>query len=166
MQRRSFKLGLAAGLMVLSIASNPGFADKPDWAGGGKPGKGAAGGQGAYPERGDPPDGPGVSVSLRFEARQRSIARSYYHEEFSRGHCPPGLAKKHNGCMPPGLARKWGVGRPLPRDVVYYELPHALMVELGVPPAGYRYVRVASDILMIAVGSMMVVDAIEDLARQ
>ena len=24
--------------------------------------------------------------------------------------CPPGLAKKHNGCMPPGLARKSGAG--------------------------------------------------------
>jgi hypothetical protein len=23
-----------------------------------------------------------------------------------RGRCPPGLAKKHNGCMPPGQARK------------------------------------------------------------
>jgi hypothetical protein len=24
----------------------------------------------------------------------------------SGGRCPPGLAKKHNGCMPPGLAKK------------------------------------------------------------
>jgi hypothetical protein len=22
-------------------------------------------------------------------------------------HCPPGLAKKHNGCMPPGLAKRY-----------------------------------------------------------
>ena len=25
---------------------------------------------------------------------------------YGRGGCPPGLAKKHNGCMPPGQARK------------------------------------------------------------
>jgi hypothetical protein len=27
-----------------------------------------------------------------------------------RGGCPPGLAKKNNGCMPPGQARKLGRG--------------------------------------------------------
>jgi hypothetical protein len=26
------------------------------------------------------------------------------------GGCPPGLAKKHNGCLPPGQARKLGRG--------------------------------------------------------
>jgi len=25
---------------------------------------------------------------------------------YGRGGCPPGLAKKHNGCMPPGQAKK------------------------------------------------------------
>jgi len=28
----------------------------------------------------------------------------------SRGWCPPGLAKKHNGCMPPGQAKKARIG--------------------------------------------------------
>jgi hypothetical protein len=30
------------------------------------------------------------------------------------GGCPPGLAKKHNGCMPPGQARKQAQDRRLP----------------------------------------------------
>jgi len=38
-------------------------------------------------------------------------------------------------------------------------------VRLGTPPAGYKYVRVAADILLIAVGTSMVIDAIEDLGR-
>jgi Ni/Co efflux regulator RcnB len=38
-------------------------------------------------------------------------------------------------------------------------------VRIGLPPKGYRYVRVANDILMIAIGTNMVVDAIEDLMR-
>ena len=29
----------------------------------------------------------------------------------SAGGCPPGLAKKHNGCTPPGQARKLGRGQ-------------------------------------------------------
>ena len=101
----------------------------------------------------------------QFDDRHRVMVRDYYQEQFHHGRCPYGLAKKHNGCMPPGQARKWRVGRPLPREVIFYNLPERLVVELGPPPSGYRYVRVASDILLIAVGTGMVIDAIEDLGR-
>jgi hypothetical protein len=77
----------------------------------------------------------------------------------------PGLAKKHNGCMPPGQAKKWVIGRPLPRDVIFYDLPPAVAINIGPPPIGYRFVRVASDILMISIGTGMVIDAINDLGR-
>lgn len=101
----------------------------------------------------------------RFEDRQQSIVRSYYGDEFRGGRCPPGLAKKNNGCMPPGQAKKWHMGRPLARDVVYYEVPRPLVLKIGAPPSGHKYVRVAGDILMIAIGTGMVVDAIQDLGR-
>lgn len=100
-----------------------------------------------------------------FEEGQQIVIREYYEQEFHSGHCPPGLEKKNNGCMPPGQAKKWGVGRPLPSDVVYYELPESVIVRLGPPPIGHKYVRVAGDILMIATGTAMVVDAIQDLSR-
>ena len=67
--------------------------------------------------------------------------------------------------MPPGQAKKWRMGHALPRDVVYYPVPNSVSVQIGLPPAGYQYVRVAADILMIAVGTRLVVDAIEDLGR-
>ena len=57
------------------------------------------------------------------------------------------------------------MGRPLPKGVVYYDVPPQVVVSLGPPPTGHRYVRVAADILMIAVGTGMVVDAIQDLGR-
>jgi Ni/Co efflux regulator RcnB len=44
-------------------------------------------------------------------------------------------------------------------------LPRSVVLTLGVPPSGYRYVRVAADILLIAVGTSIVVDAIENLVR-
>ena len=81
------------------------------------------------------------------------------------GKCPPGLAKKGNGCMPPGQAKKWAMGRPLPRDVAYHDLPRDLLIRLPAPPVGHRYVQVAGDVLLIAVGSSMVVDAIQDILR-
>lgn len=54
-----------------------------------------------------------------FGDRDYVAVHDYYAESGRGGHCPPGLAKKNNGCMPPGQARKWAVGRPLPRDVTY-----------------------------------------------
>jgi hypothetical protein len=106
-----------------------------------------------------------LNVNLGFGDRERLIVRDYYGAEYRRGHCPPGLAKKRNGCMPPGIAKQWRKGYPLPPDVVYYDLPPQLVLDIGVPPKGYKYVRVAADILMIAVGTAIVVDAIEDLSR-
>lgn len=37
--------------------------------------------------------------------------------------CPPGLAKKNNGCLPPGQARKLGIGDRLPAFLSGYNVP-------------------------------------------
>lgn len=104
-------------------------------------------------------------AGVYFADQHRSYIRDYHDHEHRRGFCPPGLAKKNNGCMPPGQAKRWHIGRPLERDVIYYDLPPQLVVQIGLPPPGYRYVRVAADILLIAIGTGMVIDAITDLGR-
>jgi hypothetical protein len=104
-------------------------------------------------------------IGVYFGESHRAVIREHYSEQGRAGFCPPGLAKKNNGCQPPGQARAWAVGRPLPRDVAYYPLEPSVQVRLGRPPAGYEFVRVASDILLIAVGTSMVMDAIQDLGR-
>ena len=101
----------------------------------------------------------------RFGDHDRVVVHDYYANAGRSGHCPPGLAKKNNGCLPPGQAKKWALGQPLPPSVVYAPVPSALVVQLTPAPVGYRYVRVAGDILMIAAGTHMVVDAIQDLGR-
>ncbi len=98
-----------------------------------------------------------------FDDRHRAYAHDYYANEFRRGHCPPGLKKKHNGCMPPGQAKRWQIGRPLPRDVIYYEVPRPILIQLPAPPPRHRYVPVAGEILLIAVGTGIVLDALENL---
>ncbi len=104
-----------------------------------------------------------VPVGAYFVASQRSEVVHYYGQQREAGRCPPGLAKKNNGCMPPGQAKKWTLGHALPGSVVSYSVPQAVIVKLGPPPAGHRYVRVANDLLLIAIGTQLVVDAIEDL---
>jgi hypothetical protein len=103
---------------------------------------------------------------VRFGEHQHAAVRGWYETQIKAGHCPPGLAKKRNGCLPPGQAKKlWAIGRPLPREVIFYDLPPPLVVELGPPPSGYRYARVANDVLLLAIGTGMVIDAIPDLGR-
>lgn len=100
-----------------------------------------------------------------FTARQREHGHSYYARKFKHGNCPPGLARKHDGCMPPGQARRWSIGQRLPDDLKTYPVSGTVITILGSPPNGYRYVRVASDILLVATGTHMVIDAINDLGH-
>lgn len=153
---------LAAGLM---LGENPAWAastDKQETKGKGK-GKGKAA-DGDKSSAREPARSAGT-IERHFVDQHRVVIRNYYAAEFNSGRCPPGLAKKSNGCMPPGQAKKWQIGRPLPREVIFHDLPRSILVELGPPPAGHRFVRVAADILLIAIGTGMVIDAIEDLGR-
>ncbi|MBN1101808.1 MAG: hypothetical protein JXL84_00190 [Deltaproteobacteria bacterium] len=173
--RRFFLLVSIALTLVFSggFISNPALADKPSRAGGKGAekhgGKESAGKQkeGKGRDRGKSGEerGHGVKASQYFSGQTRISIHNYYGEKFRSGRCPPGLAKKGNGCMPPGQAKKWRMGRPLPREVIFYDLPPEVLVQLGPVPSRHRFVRVASDILMIAVGTGMVVDAIEDIGR-
>lgn len=99
-----------------------------------------------------------------FDDRHREVVRHYYADRYRANDCPPGLARKHNGCMPPGQLKAWRIGHPLPRDLIYYDAPAAIVIRLGAPPDMHRYVRVGADILLIAIGTGLVVDALEDLS--
>lgn len=106
-----------------------------------------------------------ISIQLYFGNNDRRIVNEYYAPEFRSGHCPPGLAKKGNGCMPPGQAKKWRKGHALPQGIAYYDLPPDLVYRMPPPPRGHRYVRVGPDILLLSTGSGIVVDAIIDIGR-
>jgi Ni/Co efflux regulator RcnB len=170
MKSNTFYMRCVAALMIGSLAAPYALADKPEWAG---KGKGHDKGEGRQ-DRGDDRERErerGHDRDSRrgddhyFADQHRMAVREYYGDVGRSGRCPPGLAKKNNGCMPPGQAKKWRMGRPLPRDVVYYQVPQDLVVRLGPPPSGHRYVRVAGDILLIAIGTGIVVDALQDLGR-
>jgi Ni/Co efflux regulator RcnB len=155
-------IGALAVLVALGMATPCALADPPEWAGKGK----GKGGDEWHAKGKGKGHGKGHDSDRYFSDRHRVVVHEYYGQAFRTGHCPPGLAKKNNGCMPPGQAKKWRIGQPLPRDVVYYPLPQDLMVRIGPPPAGHEYVRVAGDILLITVGTTMVVDALRDLGRR
>ena len=101
---------------------------------------------------------------MGFTPDTRDAVRVYWVETHGRGKCPPGLAKKNNGCLPPGQAKKrYAVGHALPSNVVIEVVPVELSVRIGPPPHGYRYGIVDGDIVKLAVGTALVVDAIQGL---
>jgi len=75
--------------------------------------------------------------------------------------CPPGLAKRHNGCVPPGHARRVVVGEALPPGAVFV-VPQRVRSTLPPPPAGYRYAVVDNQVVLVSSGNL-VVDIIRSL---
>ncbi|MFL6759195.1 hypothetical protein [Sphingomonas sp.] len=61
---------------------------------------------------------------------------------YGGGGCPPGLAKKHNGCMPPGQARKLARGQRWQNSYgsryAYGQIPYSLRNRYDLNP-NYRY---------------------------
>jgi hypothetical protein len=133
------------GLVVLLVGVSPALAEKKP-----KPPKGKKSAT--------------VSVTVTFTTEQRNATRGWYVEKYGRGKCPPGLAKKGNGCLPPGLAKKrYVIGQPLGPGIVYGAVPPELSARIGRPPDGYLYVTLDGNLLKLAVGTLLVVDAIDGL---
>ena len=72
--------------------------------------------------------------------------------------CPPGLAKKHNGCLPPGQARKRHgvvVGQSLPPGAVYV-IPQRVRTQLPPPPPGHRYAIINNQVVLVSQQNLVV----------
>jgi len=109
---------------------------------------------------------PATHLKVAFNDTQRGAVRSYFVNTHGRGNCPPGLAKKNNGCLPPGQAKKrYAVGQPLPSTVTIADLPRDLATRIGPVPSGYRYGMVDGDMIILAIPTRVVVDFIEGYIR-
>lgn len=100
-----------------------------------------------------------IRIGATFSGSDREVVRTWYGDHARRAdHCPPGLAKKNNGCQPPGQAKKYKIGQQLPQDVVWYPVPPALVVRLPPLPVSHGYIRVGADILLMDRRTNVVVD--------
>lgn len=178
----TYRPRVLAWLLVSVMTAGPAFSAPPPWAGGGKAeeAKGEKHERKAKKAVDDRTDGAGrgddvgkgknmgrkpLQHGAYFNDRSREAVATYYSRRDAKS-CPPGLAKKNNGCLPPGQAKKqWHIGEPLPATVVLTPVPQQIVIKLPPVPPGHRYVEVAGDILLIAVGSKMVVDGINGLMR-
>ncbi|HEY0822989.1 MAG TPA: hypothetical protein VGD76_04315 [Ramlibacter sp.] len=87
--------------------------------------------------------------------------RRYRHHDRVAGYdrsCPPGLAKKNNGCLPPGQAKKIDrviVGEALPPGAVF-TVPRRIRSTLPPPPLGYRYAVVNNQVVLVSDNNIVV----------
>ena len=105
-----------------------------------------------------------IQAGTYFNDRQRTVVREYYVQNYSNSQrCPPGLAKKNNGCFPPGQTRHWVLGQPIPRGVTVYQVPQPVILQLPPAPYGYRYARIGGDIVLVQQQNNLIVDIIQGL---
>ena len=105
-----------------------------------------------------------IKQGAYFNDQQRTFARQYYTTTYKDGkRCPPGLAKKNNGCLPPGQVRNWAVGQPVPTNVTVYSVAQPVIRMLPPAPVGYRYARIGGDIVLVQQQNNIIVDIIQGL---
>lgn len=66
------------------------------------------------------------------------------HYGYAQNGCPPGLAKKNNGCLPPGQAKKLQIGQRYVSDYgydryAYNRIPSDLRQQYGLDPYNNYY---------------------------
>src|SRR2546427_7994983 len=110
MKSLKFSLPRASALfLVTSLLCGVAFAEKPEWPGGGKGQKHGQKHEQKHEQEQREAKSQGtrtdIQVGAYFGDQQRVAVRDYYSGQSRAGKCPPGLAKKNNGCMPPARRR-------------------------------------------------------------
>jgi hypothetical protein len=147
--------------IVATLAASPVFAGE---------GKGKGGGGGKHGAKHAQVEKHGGKHARAFDDRRvrvdgdrrgRGYDDRYAYANTRVAGCPPGLAKKNNGCLPPGQAKKLAVGQPLPHGAVY-TVPRSVLVTLPPPPLGYRYAVYNNQVVLVSQQNI-VIDIIRSL---
>jgi hypothetical protein len=107
------------------------------------------------------------TLNMVVSQRDRDAAFGYYRDEIAAGRCPVPLVRKGKECgAPPApAARAWKLDQPLPDGVKAEPPSPGLIAKLSPSPAGYQYLRVDTDILVVGLGTRNVAALVVDLSR-
>lgn len=113
-----------------------------------------------------PAQSPLPTLNLTVPQRDRDAAYAYYRGEVAAGRCPTPLVRKDKACVAPAPAKAvWKLDQPLPDGTKPEAPPAALIGKLSPSPAGYQYMRVGNDILIVGIGTRIVAALVVDLSR-
>ena len=98
---------------------------------------------------------------VMFVDTDRTAYRNWWRATYHDG-CPPGLVRVSNYCVASGqTTRRYVVGKALAPSIVIADVPAGL--RLSPAPAGYRYVYVDGDVLLINSATRVIADVIQKL---
>jgi hypothetical protein len=106
------------------------------------------------------------TLSMVVPQRDRDATYAYYRAEIAAGRCPPPLVKKDKACQAAAPAKPvWKLDQPLADGIKAEPPPAALINKLSPSAAGYQYMRVDNDILLVGIGTRVVTAFVADLSR-
>jgi hypothetical protein len=106
------------------------------------------------------------TLSMVVPQRDRDAVYTYYRAEVAAGRCPLPLVKMSNACVAPSPAKPvWKLDQPLADGIKGEPPPAALIGKLSPSPAGYQYMRIDNDILIVGIGTRIVAALVADLSR-
>jgi len=112
------------------------------------------------------PDRPLPTLNIVVPERDRQAVYAYYRAEIAAGRCPVPLVRRDKACQAPPTTRgPWKLDQPLADSVKAEPPPAALIAKLSPSPAGYQYMRVDTDLLLVGIGTRIVTAHVADLSR-
>jgi hypothetical protein len=96
--------------------------------------------------------------------RDRNTILEFYRSEIGAGHCPAPMVRSNKACVAPDK-RPWKLDQPIADDVKLEAPPGALILKLTPSPAGYQYLCLGPDVLLVGVGTRIVTAWAADLNR-
>lgn len=163
MRHRTILVAVVAISLVVSFGAAPSaLAEPPSHAGKGKAKHDKAHEDAKHSGRKgqNGRHGGGTGSTAKIETEDRVRIQAYFGDGYGQRDCPPGLAKKNNGCVPPGQAKKYARGDVVPGNIQLVVLPAELEVRLRPLPSGYVYRRVDGDVLVVAEAARKVIDIV------
>ena len=145
----------ALSIALLAISAVPALAQTP-------PARPAAPGA-AAPAK----ESPLPTLNIVVSPRDRDAALAYYRDEIAAGRCPAPLVRRDKACAaPPPLSTKaWRIDQPLPDGVKMEAPPPGLIAKLSPSRAGYQYMRIDTDIVVVGIGTRTIAPLVADLSR-
>src|SRR5262245_41072512 len=104
------------------------------------------------------------TLNIVVSDRDRNPALECYRAEIAPGRCPAPMVRSNKACVAPEK-RPWKLDQVIPDDVKLQPPPGPLIMKLSASPAGYQYMCLGPDILLVGVGTRIVTAWAADLSR-
>jgi hypothetical protein len=110
------------------------------------------------------PQTPLPTLNIVVSDRDRNTVLSFYRDEIGAGRCPVPMVRNGKACAAPEK-KAWKLDQAIADDAKLEPPPGPLIMKLAPSPAGYQYMCLGRDVLLVGVGTRIVTAWVADLSR-